>query len=376
MSQKDYYEVLGVQKNATAAELKSAYRKLALKYHPDKNPGDATAEKNFKEINQAYEILKDDQKRAAYDQMGHAAFQQGGAGGPGGNPFGEGGFGNFSDIFNDFFGDFAAGGGNGHGRQTHIKGADLRYNMTISLEEAFSGKKTEISFAAAGKCDTCDGTGSRSKKTTTCHTCNGTGRVRVQQGFFAMERTCSACNGTGHIIKDPCSDCHGTGNVRKERELSVNIPAGVENGTRIRLAGEGEPGSRGGPPGDLYIFLNVKNHSIFSREHNDLYCKIPIKFTLAALGGEIEVPSIEGNKVTLKIPEGTQSGDKFRLKSKGMHRLRSTARGDLFVNVQVETPVKLTAKQKELIQEFEKEETDKSSPKSSGFFKKVTDLWS
>ncbi|MBP9792302.1 MAG: molecular chaperone DnaJ [Rickettsiales bacterium] len=374
MSQKDYYETLGVNRTATADEIKNAYRKLALKYHPDKNPGDAQSEHKFKEINQAYEILKDEKKKAAYDQFGHSAFQQGGGGSHGGNPFGGGGFGDFSDIFNDFFGDFAGATG-GRGRHTNVKGADLRYNMTISLEEAFEGKKADISFAAAGKCNICDGTGSQSKKSTTCHTCNGLGRIRTQQGFFAMERTCSACHGEGQIVKDPCKDCRGSGSVRKERELSVSIPAGVENGTRIRLAGEGESGHRGGSPGDLYIFLTVTQHSIFTRENNDLYCKVPIKFTLAALGGEIEVPSIEGGKVTLKIPEGTQSGDKFRLKDKGMHRLRSTARGDLFVNVQVEIPVKLSDKQKELLHEFEKEETDKSNPQSSGFFNKVKDLW-
>ncbi len=372
MSQKDYYEILGVSKTASAAEIKNAYRKLAVKYHPDKNSGDKEAEHKFKELNQAYEVLKDEKKRAAYDQFGHTTFGQNGAEGPGGNPFGGAGFADFSDIFNDFFGDF---GGQGRGRQAQVKGADLRYNMTISLEEAFEGKKTDISFAAAGKCGACDGTGSKSKKSTICHTCNGTGRIRTQQGFFAMERTCSACNGEGQIIKDPCKDCRGTGSVRKERELSVNIPAGVENGTRIRLAGEGEPGHRGGPPGDLYIFLTVKQHAIFTREQNDLQCKIPIKFTLAALGGEIDVPSIEGNKVTLKIPEGTQSGDKFRLGGKGMRRLRSTVRGDLFVTVQVETPVKLSDRQKELLHEFEKAETDKSNPQSSGFFKKVKDLW-
>lgn len=374
MSQKDYYEVLGVSRSATAAEIKNAYRKLAVQYHPDKNAGDKASEHKFKEINQAYEVLKDEKKKAAYDQLGHSAFQQGGGGGhPGGNPFGGGGFGDFSDIFNDFFGDFAGGGG--QGRQARAKGADLRYNMTISLEEAFEGKKTEIRFAAAGKCGSCDGTGSQSKKTTTCQACNGAGRIRTQQGFFAMERACGTCNGEGQIVKDPCKDCRGNGSVRKERELSVSIPAGVENGTRMRLAGEGEPGHRGGPPGDLYVFLTITQHSLFKRENNDLYCKVPIKFTLAVLGGEIEVPSIEGSKVTLKIPEGTQSGDKFRLKDKGMHRLRSTARGDLFVTVQVETPIKLSAKQKELLHEFEKEETDKSNPQSSGFFKKVKDLW-
>lgn len=372
MSKKDYYELLGIGKSASPAEIKVAYRKLAVKYHPDKNQGNKEAEHKFKEISEAYEILKDDQKRAAYDRFGHNAFSQGGhSGSRGAHPGGFEGFGNFSDVFNDFFGDFA----NTHGRQTQIKGADLRYNMNISLEEAFNGKNVDINFSAASKCDSCKGSGSKDSHTTNCITCNGSGRIRAQQGFFAIERTCQACHGEGKIIKNPCGSCKGSGVLKKERHLSVNIPAGIDNGTKIRLAGEGEPGMRGNQSGDLYIFINITNHQIFTRQDNDLSCNVPIKFTTAILGGSVEVPSIEGKKVELTIPAGTQSGDKFRLKDRGMHRLRSTARGDLFVTVQVETPVKLNKKQIELLHEFEKEETDKSNPKFSSFLDKIKDLF-
>jgi len=375
---KDYYEILGVSKSATADELKSAYRKLALQYHPDKNPGNQEAEKKFKEINEAYNILKDDQKRAAYDRHGHNAFHGGGgrSGGHGfsGNPFESAGFdfsGGFSDIFEDLFGGGQGSGGRG---STKVRGADLRYNVQVKLEEAFSGKTEEITFSAASKCDSCHGSGSQDSQKSTCSTCNGSGKIRSQQGFFAVERPCHACHGEGEIIKNPCKKCHGTGKVNKQRTLSVNIPQGVEDNTRIRLTGEGESGHRGGPSGDLYLFVSVKPHSLFKREGTDLQCKVPIKLSVAALGGEVEVPSIDG-KVSLTIPSGTQSGDKFRLKNKGMTKLRSTARGDLFVTVHVETPVKLNKKQIDLLKEFEKENSEQCNPESTGFFKKMRDLF-
>ncbi|MCH9754133.1 MAG: molecular chaperone DnaJ [Alphaproteobacteria bacterium] len=380
MSNRDYYETLGVSKGASQSDLKSAYRKLAIKYHPDKNPDNQEAEKKFKEINEAYNILKDDQKRAAYDKYGHSAFQGGGGGHPGGNPFGAGGFGssgfdfggggNFSDIFEDLFG----GGGSGKRTSTQARGTDLRYNLQVSLEEAFSGKTEEISFSASVKCEPCNGTGSKDSKITSCSTCGGAGKVRSQQGFFAIERPCHACRGEGTVIKNPCKNCHGSGKTKKERVLSVNIPQGVEDGTRIRLTGEGEPGQRSGPPGDLYIFVSVKPHEIFTRDGMDLHCKVPIKFYTAAIGGDVEVASIDG-KVKLNIPAGTQSQDKFRLKNKGMTKLRSTARGNLYVHVHVETPVKLNKKQISLLEEFEKENTEHSNPESNSFFKKVKDLF-
>lgn len=390
-AKKDYYDLLGVNKTASKDDLKKAYRKLAVQYHPDKNAGDKEAERKFKEINEAYDVLKDDQKRAAYDQYGHSAFQAGGHGGGagGGNPFGagfgggRGGFegfstGNFSDIFEDFFGGgFDTGGRGGKsGARVKARGADLRYNMTISLEEAFSGKSKKISFVAATKCSTCDGTGSKDRQVVQCTTCNGSGRLRAQQGFFTVERTCHSCNGEGQIIKNPCGSCKGSGSVRKEKTLSVSIPAGVEDGNRIRLAGEGEPGFKGGPAGDLYIFMTVTPHSIFTREGADLHCKVPIKMTTAALGGDIEVPSIEGVRVKLHIPDGTQSEDKFRLKNKGMSKIRSDSRGDMYVHIHVETPIKLSKKQIEILQEFDKENNnEKSNPETSSFFKKVKDLF-
>ena len=383
MPKKDYYQTLGVSKSASKDELKAAYRKLAMQYHPDKNPGNAESEQKFKTISEAYEVLKDDQKRAAYEQYGHSAFNQGGGGGGGGHQGwnrgqSNGGFdfssaqgGSFSDIFEDFFG----GQGGARGQRAKAKGADLRYNMQITLEEAFNGKTEKISFTSASKCDECVGTGSKDKSSTTCHTCNGRGILRVQQGFFMMERPCNTCGGEGQVVKNPCGKCSGTGKVRREKTISVTIPQGVEDNTRIRLAGEGEPGFRGGPSGDLYIFMSVKHHALFEREVNDLHCSVPIKITLATLGGDIEVPSIDGTKMKLHIPTGTQSGDKFRLKNKGMHRLRSTARGDLYVHVQLETPVKLTKRQIELLREFEKEETAVSNPESATFFQKVRDLF-
>ncbi len=377
MSKKDYYELLGVSKNADADELKKAYRKLAMKYHPDRNPDDKKAAETFQDINAAYDVLKDPQKKAAYDRFGHSAFEQGGR--PGGGGGGFGGFegfeagGNFSDIFNDFFGDFAQQQGRRGNSAT--RGADLRYNMQVSLEEAYHGKTEKITFTASTKCDGCKGTGSADSEVSTCKTCSGSGKVRTQQGFFMIERTCHSCGGAGKTIKNPCKKCHGSGKVRKERTLSVNIPAGVEDGTRIRLSGEGEPGEHSGPSGDLYIFLSVKTHALFARENNDLHCTVPIKMVLAALGGEIEVPTIDGNSVKLSIPSGTQSGDKFRLKNKGMSRMKSSLHGDLYVHAQVETPVKLKKKQIELLKEFDELSENSSNPNSEGFFKKVKDLF-
>lgn len=383
MSTKDFYELLGVEKGATADELKKAYRKLAMKYHPDRNPGDEEAEKKFKEVSHAYDVLKDEQKRAAYDRYGHDAFEQGGMGGAGGR--GQGGFDpnmDFADIFSDLFGDFMggrgqAGGRAGGGRPTQARGSDLRYNLSVTLEEAFAGKQQKIQFTTAATCATCKGSGSKSSSgATTCGTCRGSGRTRVQQGFFTMERTCTACHGQGQVIKDPCNSCSGEGRVRKEKTLSVTIPEGVEEGTRIRLSGEGEVGLRGGPAGDLYIFVSIKPHQFFVREGNDIHCKVPVKMTTAALGGSIEVPAIEGKRARVTIPTGTQSGDQFRLKKKGMTVMRSGGRrGDMYIHTVVETPTRLTKKQKELLQEFESLDEKGAYKEAEGFFSKVKEFW-
>src|SRR4051795_9243305 len=332
-----YYETLGVDRNADESKLKAAFRKLAMKWHPDKNPGDATSEMRFKEINEAYEVLKDGDKRAAYDRFGHAAFEQGmGGGGPG---FGAGFASSFSDIFEDLFG---MGGqrGRGGGRE---RGADLRYNMEITLEEAYLGKTAQIEIPVSVTCESCSGTGAKAgTKPKTCSMCGGAGRVRQAQGFFTLERTCPGCQGRGQMIEDPCPSCAGSGRVTRDRSLSVNIPQGVEDGTRIRLAGEGEAGVRGGPPGDLYIFLSIKPHEFFQRDGADLFCRVPIVMTTAALGGQIEVPTIDGGRTRVKIPEGTESGKQFRLKAKGMPVLRSKQQGDLYIQVEVETPKNLS----------------------------------
>ena len=375
---KDYYELLGVDRSASEKEMKSAYRKLAMKYHPDRNPDDAEAEKKFKEISQAYDVLKDPQKRAAYDQYGEAAFEGGGPGGPGGGGFDFSG--NFSDIFDDLFGDFMGGGGPGGGRraggQAPNRGADLRYNMEISLEDAFKGKTQDIKLSTSVECDTCHGSGAKDgSKPTTCSHCNGSGKLRMQQGFFTIERICTACNGSGKMIKDPCKPCAGTGRAKKERKLAVNIPAGVEEGTRIRLNGEGEAGLRGAPAGDLYIFLSIKPHPLFKRDGANIHCKVPIRMTTAALGGSIDVPTLDGSKARLTIPEGTQSGDQLRLRGKGMSVLRSGARGDMYVHVSVETPRNLSKKQKELLKEFDGINASKTNPESESFFSKVKEFW-
>ena len=381
MSKQDYYDLLGVSKSADGDEIKKAYRKLAMKYHPDRNPDDKDAEQNFKNVNEAYEVLKDEEKRAAYDRFGHAAFEQGGPGGPGGFGGGfEGGFGGgFADIFEEMFGGGGFGGGRGRGGPEQSgRGSDLRFNMDITLEEAYTGKSTEIRVPGSAQCDDCGGTGAKKgTEPTTCSACGGHGRIRAQQGFFTVERTCPTCHGQGKMIKEPCRNCSGSGRVHKEKTLSVNIPAGVEDGTRIRLSGEGEAGLRGAPAGDLYIFLNIRPHKIFQRDGANIYVRVPVPMTTAALGGSLEVPTVGGSRARINIPEGTQSGQQFRLRGKGMSVLRSPAYGDMFVELSVETPVNLTKKQKALLDEFRAEGGDenKHSPESGGFFSKVKELW-
>ena len=383
MAKRDYYDVLGVGRSADEKELKSAYRNLAKQLHPDANQGEAQTESKFKELNEAYDVLKDPQKRAAYDRFGHQAFENGMGGGRGGAGFGPDFNSSMSDIFEDLFGDFMGGGGGGGGRGRRgggrsagaSRGADLRYNMEISLTEAFTGKNAQIRVPSSVSCEVCSGTGAKpGTSPKTCSTCGGQGAVRSQSGFFTVERTCPTCQGRGQVIADPCSACSGQGRVTKERTLSVNIPAGVEDGTRIRLASEGEAGTRGGPSGDLYIFLSVKPHEFFQRDGADLFCKVPVSMTAAAMGGEIEVPTIDGKKARVSVPEGTQTGKQFRLKSKGMPVLRSSQMGDMYIQVAVETPVNLSRRQKELLKEFEKEAKN-NSPESEGFFAKAKAFW-
>jgi molecular chaperone DnaJ len=373
MAKQDYYELLGVQRGAGADELKKAYRKLAMQFHPDRNPGDEAAEQKFKDVGEAYEILKDDQKRAAYDRFGHAAFENNGAGRPGAGDFGSG----FADIFDEMFGEFMGGrrGGQGQGR-----GSDLRFNLEITLEEAFKGKQTSVRVPTLAECEACSGSGAEAgSKPVSCPTCHGNGRVRAQQGFFTIERTCPSCQGAGRVIENPCRSCAGQGRVRREKNLSVNIPPGVEDGTRIRLAGEGEVGLRGAGAGDLYIFLSLAPHRIFQRDGANIHCKVPIPMTTAALGGSIEVPTIDGGRAKVSVPAGTQSGHQFRLKNKGMSVLRSTARGDMYIQASVETPMNLTKRQQELLKEFNKEGEgagDKTNhPESEGFFARVKEFF-
>lgn len=375
-TKEDYYKTLGVSKGVTADELKKAYRKLAMQYHPDRNPNNPEAEKKFKEIAEAYEVLSDDQKRAAYDSYGHAAFDQS-AGGGGFNRGGgfHAGAGGFSDMFNDIFEDLM-GGGRRAGPSFNNRGADLRYNIDITLDDAFKGKKANIKFSSAAKCDSCNGSGSSSKnEATNCITCGGHGKIRAQQGFFVVERTCGACNGSGKIIKDPCGSCRGEGRVRKEKSVEVNIPAGIEDGSKIRITGEGEAGIRGGQSGDLYVFVSIKPHQIFEKHGLDLHCKVPLKMTTAILGGAIDVPSIDGIAVKLTIPAGTQTGSKFRLKGKGMPRVQSSTRGDLYIHVNIETPVKLKDEQEELIRKFAELETKESNPETESFFAKIKKIF-
>lgn len=385
---EDYYKILGIEKGANADEIKKAYRKQAMKYHPDQNKGDSAAEEKFKEVNHAYDVLKDEQKRAAYDRYGAAAFDgsMGPGAGSGGAGFGGGGFGagSFSDIFEDMFGDFMGGqrgGGRGNGGAT--RGSDMQYTMEISLDDAFKGKEAKIKIPVNDTCDLCKGSGAESGSSAqTCSTCDGIGRVRQQQGFFTIERGCPTCGGAGTFIKSPCKKCAGSGRTRTDKTLKVKIPAGVETGRRIRLTGEGEAGVRGGPRGDLYVLLSVKPHKLFQRDGANLYCRVPITVTRAALGGEVQVPTIEGTRATVKVPAGTQTGQQFRLKSKGMSILRSESRGDMYIEIFVETPVNLNKKQQDLLRDLDASmggetgsATNKNSPESSGFFKKMKEFW-
>jgi molecular chaperone DnaJ len=376
MAKRDYYDVLGVTKGASADEIKKAYRQKAKELHPDRNQDNPDAEAQFKEANEAYEVLKDADKKAAYDRFGHAAFEGGmGGGGPRGGAYPGGDFASaFSDVFDDLFGDFMGRGGAG-GRQRATRGSDLRYNLRISLEEAYKGLQKTIKVPTSVTCEVCHGSGSEAgAEPTTCPTCSGMGKVRAQQGFFTVERTCPTCGGLGQIIKNPCKACAGAGRVQKDRSLSVNIPQGVETGTRIRLAGEGEAGLRGGPTGDLYIFIEVADHPIFQRDGANLFCRVPVSMTEAALGGDIEVPTIDGGRSRVKVPEGSQSGKQMRLRGKGMPALRGGSWGDMFIELAVETPVNLTARQKELLREFDRL-SEENNPESKNFFSKVKSFW-
>ena len=384
MSKRDYYDILGVAKGATADEIKKGYRKKAKELHPDRNQDNPDAESQFKEANEAYDVLKDGDKKAAYDRFGHAAFENGMGGNGGARPgqgFGGGGgdFSSaFSDVFDDLFGDFMGGqqrGGGGGGRRA-ARGADLRYNLRVTLEESFSGLQKTINVPTAVSCTSCEGTGAEGGvEPTTCPTCSGMGKVRAQQGFFTVERGCPTCSGLGQVIKNPCKSCGGHGRVEKDRALSVNIPAGVETGTRIRLSGEGEAGMRGGPPGDLYIFVEMAPHKLFERDGQNLYCRVPVSMAKAALGGAIEVPTIDGGRGRVQIPEGSQSGRQMRLRSKGMPALRGGGTGDMFIELAVETPMNLTARQKELLREFEDLSEDVTNPESGSFFSSVKSFW-
>lgn len=374
MAKRDFYEVLGVSKGASADEIKKAYRTKAKELHPDRNADNPEAEGKFKEANEAYEILKDAEKKAAYDRFGHQAFEGGMGGGPRGGHPGQGDFGSaFSDVFDDLFGDFM--GGRGGGQQRAARGSDLRYNLRVTLEEAYSGLQKTINVPTSVQCESCDGSGAEGgAEPATCPTCSGMGKVRAQQGFFTVERTCPTCSGMGQIINNPCKGCGGQGRMEKDRSLSVNIPAGVETGTRIRLSGEGEAGMRGGPTGDLYIFIEVTQHKLFERDGNDLFCRVPVSMTTAALGGDIEVPTIDGGRSRVKIPAGSQAGRQMRLRSKGMPALRGAGAGDMFIEMAVETPVNLTSRQKEILREFE-ELSEDNNPVGSNFFKSVKNFW-
>ncbi len=377
MSKKDFYELLGVSKTASADEIKKAYRKLAMKHHPDTNKDNSEAEAKFKELTEAYDVLKDEQKRASYDRFGHAAFSQNHGQQQGGFHRGFQG-GDFSDVFGDFFNDVMGAGGRRQRPSAQTRGSDLKYNLTITLEEAFAGVEKNISFSAATKCEGCNGKGSKDPDggSSNCSNCHGHGVVRMQHGFFAVEQTCNYCQGTGQQIKNPCSKCTGTGRHSATKTVNINIPAGVESGNRIRFPGEGEAGARGGASGDLYVFVTVTNHDVFKIEGSTVHCMVPISFPIAAMGGEIEVPTIDGSKVMLKIPAGTQNNDKLKLREKGMSKVRSTHRGDMIAHIFVEVPKHLSARQKELLTEFTKEIENSKEHKNESIFNKMKNLWS
>lgn len=377
MAKRDYYEVLGISKGAEPDEIKKAFRRKAKELHPDRNSDNPNAESQFKEANEAYDVLKDAEKKAAYDRFGHAAFDGGMGGGPrGGGGGGQGDFASaFSDVFEDLFGDFMGGQQGRGGRQRATRGSDLRYNLRITLEDAFAGLQQSITVPTSISCDTCSGSGSEGgSEPANCPTCSGIGKVRAQQGFFTVERTCPTCSGAGQIIKNPCKSCGGAGRKEKERQLSVNIPAGVETGTRIRLSGEGEAGLRGGPAGDLYIFIEVQDHPIFQRDNTDLFCRVPVSMATAAIGGEVEVPTIDGGRSRVKVPEGSQSGKQMRLRAKGMPALRGGGAGDMYIELAVETPVNLTSRQRELLKEFATM-SEENNPQGATFFNKVKKFW-
>lgn len=374
MSKRDYYEILEISRTSSSEEIKKAYRKKAMQYHPDRNPGDQEAETKFKEINEAYDVLKDEQKKAAYDRFGHDAFQNGGAGNGFGGGFGAGGF---SDIF-DMFGDMM--GMNRGGNSRKRSGADIQIQTEIQLTEAFTGIKKKVKYKTKKPCQSCDGSGSTDKTNgnKTCPTCHGSGKIRAQQGFFLVERPCNTCHGTGQVISNPCKKCHGTGLENQDKELEIDIPSGIEDGTRIRISREGEAGSNGNPPGDLYVYVSVLPHDLFHREGANIFCRIPIRITQAALGTELEVPIIDGGRSKVKIPAGTQTGKQFRLRGKGFSVLRSSSRGDMYIEVKVEIPQHLTKRQKELLEEFEAEAQNKENegnPETTSFFKKVKDFF-
>ena len=373
MSKRDYYEVLGLSKGASATEIKKGYRNKAKELHPDRNTSDPSAESKFKEANEAYDVLKDPERKAAYDRFGHAAFE-GGMGGGGGQRQGD--FSSaFSDVFDDLFGDFMGGGQRGGGRSRASRGSDLRYNLEISLEDAYSGLQKSINVPTSVQCSPCNGSGAAGgSEPSTCPTCSGMGKVRASQGFFTVERTCPSCSGMGQVISNPCSSCGGQGRSNKDRSLSVNVPAGVETGTRIRLSNEGEAGLRGGPAGDLYIFIEVREHKIFQRDGNSLFCRIPVSMSGAALGGDIEVPTMDGGRSRVKIPAGSQSGRQMRLRGKGMPAIKSAQKGDMFIEIALETPVNLTSKQRDLLREFEALSED-NNPESKSFFSSVKSFW-
>ncbi|MDR2260848.1 MAG: molecular chaperone DnaJ [Azoarcus sp.] len=377
MAKKDYYDILGIKRDASDDDIKKAYRKLAMKYHPDRNPDNKSAEEKFKETKEAYEVLSTPQKREVYDRFGHAGVESMAAGGAGGGGF-SGGFENFDDAFSDIFSNLFSGGGRGRGRSNVYRGADLRYNLEITLEEAARGANKTIRIPTIEECSTCHGTGAKpGTQAKTCPSCGGSGQIRIQQGFFSLQQPCQQCHGSGRIIPDPCRDCGGAGRVKRQKTLEVKIPAGIDEGMRLRHAGHGEPGVNGGPPGDLYVEIHIRAHTVFEREHDDLHCEMPISFATAALGGEIEIPTLEG-MARLRIPAETQSGKVFRLRGKGIKNVRNQTRGDLMCHVVVETPVNLTERQRELLREFDEiscGNADRHNPKAKSWMDKVKEFF-